>query len=245
MDFLGFYNLFMALAVAGACGVCDGSGSESASNYGPDSAYVAQGGGDSLPPAYAIINRPPTQVDNGYNPAFYWNQPQEAADDYDNGDNGYRGGYGYQANYPQPVYDAAAADLAYADAVNGGDNAGYYGGYDGGYYAYGGDEDGAGYYQRPVYLPHREHHERRDTMQRHDRDPARDMGNRDAHADERHAAARAEQDDRAHAARDNRGSGYNGHDGHMFDGDHRPATPAAAGYQIHDRKGDGHDHPRQ
>lgn len=206
MDFLGFYNIFMALAFAGACGGaynCD-----EGADYGPDSAYIADDGGAStLPPAYAIINRPPTQVDNGYNPAFYWNQPHDEDSEY--GDADYSYGYRY-SNYPYypaypsytgsyPAYadNTPASDLGYAETA-GGD-------YD---VEDGGNDDG-GYYVRP----YRVGHERPSPMGRNDRDHTGATMGRDMPAD-RHDADRG-----MHPV----SAGYNGHDRHMFDGD-RQAT---------------------
>ncbi len=226
MDFLGFYNIFMALAFAGACGGaynCD-----EAPDYGPDSAYMADDGGASnLPPAYAIINRPPTQIDNGYNPAFYWNQPHDEDSDEADADYSYGARYSnypyypaypsYTRTYPAYVYNTAAG-LGYAQAT-------------GGDYDNDGTDYDASYYDRP----YRARHERHSTMEQNDRDHVRATMDRDMPAYERHDADRG-----THPV----SAGYNGHDRHMFDGDHRAAKPADN--QLHaPNRGDVRQRPQE
>jgi hypothetical protein len=245
MNFLGIYNLFMALAVAGACGACDYR--DTAPGYSAGSDYVvARDNGDELPPARYIINAPPTRIDNGYWSGFYWNRPHDDEDaaDYTDGDSGDRGyaasGYGYRGGDAEPQYGVAAvgatAGMGYGVATYGG-----YGSYGNGNYA-GGDEDYGDdeNYTRPVYYRTRhEHHRHRDADNRYDRGDGRDAGD-----DSRHDADRGRQDYDAHVTVESH-RGYNGHDSHMFDADHRPGNKMSAGYQVHDTNGNGRDRPQQ
>lgn len=230
MNFLGLYNLIAALAVAGACGACDTP--DMTAGYGGAPSYMSDEARYDLPPAGAIINRPPTRVDNGYNPTFYWNQPadEETGDaDYDDEGGDYRG-HGYSANYPQPAYSAPVQD--YAAVTYGGDaDTGYS---DGGYGYYGPGEDVTGYGRQAYFVAPRERREHREI--RHDRDQAPDMNGRDRRGENRAEMDRAP---RGHQAAEHRG--YNGHDARMFDADHHPAKPAPAGYQVHG--GDDRGHP--
>ncbi|MGH6980528.1 MAG: hypothetical protein ACREFC_04920 [Stellaceae bacterium] len=220
MHVLGLYNLAAVLAIAGVCGVCTYSSHAAADGLpGFDdvdySKYV-------LPPAGAIINRPPTRVDNGYNPDFYWNRVDRGGGYADSDDVS----YGYQASYPQAGY----AD--YAD-----DNYLGYGGYaggayeDGGYasYGYGGDYGSSGG-RRVVVIRHAH---RREAMNRvHHEEPARDL-RRDGNAYPTHVQPVEHR-------------GYNGHDPHMFDADHQPKKASDAGYQVHGGNGQNrHDRQHQ
>ncbi len=56
-----------------------------------------------------IINRPPTKIDNGYNPAFYWNRP----------DNDYADENGVYPGYASDGYSDRYADNGYAPAYQG------------------------------------------------------------------------------------------------------------------------------
>lgn len=249
MDFLGLYNLFMALAIAGACGA-SGNYDAACDDYGVDSGYTADSGGaDTLPPAWTVIDRPPTMVDNGYNPAFYWNRPDnDYADDggyypgYGDGygyadnsgygdryaDNGYAPAYrGYSAAYP--AYAAAAPEMNYGAATTDAGYEGAYAEYDTGYDV---EANGYGYYQRPIPYE-REHRERRAAMARMPREQMHD------------AASDMPAMDYDRGTDEHRTGGYNGHDRHMFQDNHAPAKPAAANYQSRDNKSDGHNRPHE
>lgn len=226
MHVLGVYNLAAVLAITGIVGVCTYSSHAAADGLpGYDdvdySNYV-------LPPAGAIINRPPTRVDNGYNPNFYWNRVAQGGEyaDEDEGGNPYGyGSYGYQATYPQQAYTGYADEnyLGY-----GGYAGGAYGGSGYAYYGYGGDYGG---YNRRVVVIRHEH--RREAMNRmHHEQPAHDT-RRDGDFYPTHVQPVEHR-------------GFNGHDQHMFDGDHRPAKPADAGYQVHGGNGQNRrDHQHQ
>lgn len=231
MDFLGLYNLFMALAVAGACsGVYDATCD---SDDATPPAYVDDGGAARLPPAWTVINRPPTMADNGYNPNFYWNRPDNEYADENGYYPGYEG-YGYYGAGPNPNPGYAADNYAgegYAEAGYPGYAASYptysaaamtddgyngvYGEYQGGYGAPGGYAYGYGYYQHPVPYG-RERREHRAAMARpapHEM-PAPTYSHTDVDHDT--------------GPTDRHGGGYNGHDRHMFEG--HPAKQASADY---------------
>lgn len=225
MHFLGVYNLAAVLAVAGIVGVCTYSSHAAADGLpGFDDVDYSN---YALPPAGAIINRPPTRVDNGYNPDFYWNRvaDEDYADNDDDDDDsagaaGY-GSYGYQTSYPQQAYsdDSSSGDLGDGGYAGGADAGGY------AYYGYAGDY--GAYASRRVVVVRHEH--RREAMNRvHHEAPGREVGRHDAYP--------------AHVQPVEH-RGYNGHDAHMFDADHRPAKPADAGYQVHGGNGQSrHDH---
>ncbi len=227
-------------------------GAARGSDIPPKEATKTGGGADALPAAWTVINRPPTMVDNGYNPAFYWNRPDNDYAD----DNGYYPGYGsygsgqgygygdryadagdapaypgYSATYsgyaPPPNYGAATTDAGYQ---------GVYADYDTGYDVTA-EGYGYGYYQRP-YLYERERHERRAAMARtphdHMHGTASDMPATDY---DRHDATRGTDDHRS--------AGYNGHDRHMFEDNHGGATPASANYQGRDNKNGGRNRPHE
>ncbi|HXE17836.1 MAG TPA: hypothetical protein VN632_11435 [Stellaceae bacterium] len=218
MHFLGVYNLAAVLAIAGAVGVCTYSSHAAADGYDDyDAANYA------LPPAGSIINRPPTRIDNGYNPNFYWNRV--ALGDYadnDAGDDGDSdGAYGYQPRYPQTAY-----------AADPGDNYLGYGAYAGGGYAYYGYAGDYGSYDGRRVVVTR-HERRREAMNRvHHEAPAHDI-HRDGGAYTTHVQPAEHR-------------GFNGHDAHMFDADRRPAKPADAGYEVHGGSGQNrHDRQHQ
>ena len=152
---------------------------------------------------------PRPEIDNGYNPAFYWNQPHDEDSDEADADYSYGARYSnypyypaypsYTRTYPAYAYNTAAG-LGYAQAT-------------GGDYDNDGTDYDAGYYDRP----YRARHERHSTMEQNDRDHVRATMDRDMPAYERHDADRD-----THPV----SAGYNGHDRHMFDGDHRAAKPA-------------------
>jgi hypothetical protein len=238
MNFLGLYNLFMALAIAGAIGICQYP--EPASGQDSDSVYVSRDGGQRLPPAAWVINRPPTRVDNGYWTGFYWNRVDQESDedvgDDDGDDEG--GGYGSYGPYGEnrmlpPAYESgpvAAADAEFEEAANnvyGGD----YNTYGTDYYAGIAIDEGATY-RRPVFTRvHRDHRDNRVAHERHD--------------DNRMDADRVDHS-HAHAAATETHAGYNGHDRKMFEGDHRPAKQVSAGHQVHGGNGDRHhDHQQK
>jgi hypothetical protein len=231
MHFLGLYNLFAALAMAGTCSVC-ADYPDAAPYYGASPAYTMaqQGGGDELPPAGYIINSPPSQVDNGYSPSFYWNQPQDQDDEADDSDDDdyHNRGERYGGGYPPSAYDAeaaaAAADRAYREAYYGGYTSPYQGEYDAG----GVSDYGHGHRQHANAGSHREH---RDTRARHDRGDRQEAMSYDRR-DERHDVERRDQASSSHMASDDR-RGYHGHDSHLFDNARRPSTPVASGYQVH------------
>lgn len=257
MDFLGLYNLFMALAIAGACGT-SGNYDASCDDYGVNSGYTDDSGGaNTLPPAWTVIDQPPTMVDNGYNPAFYWNRPDNdyadengvypgyASDGYSDryADNGYAPAYqGYSAAYPSyaaaPAYAPAPA-MNYGAATTDAGYQGAYAEYDNGYDVEA-DGYGYGYYQRPIPYE-RARHERRAAMARMPHDQMHGV-NSDMPATvyDRYDTGRD-----MSGATDHRGAGYNGHDRRMFEDNHGPAKPTSANYQGRDNKNDGRNRPRQ
>ena len=68
--------------------------------------YYGVSSGDLLPPAAAVLDTPPTMVDNGYWEAFYWNRP----------DIGYAG-FGAGGPYGPDGYAVAPIHGAYRVAV--------------------------------------------------------------------------------------------------------------------------------
>lgn len=238
MNFLGLYNLFAALAMAGTCSVC-GDYPDAAPDYGAAPAYMMAdpGGGGDLPPAGYIINAPPSRVDNGYSQEFYWNQPpdqDEEADESDGGDNG----DGYGGGYPQ-AYDAAAAaaaaDRAYREAYYG-DYASHHPGYDAG------GDDGNGYRRHPRATARHQHRAQHNAVARHDRADRQEARSDDPPADTRGDGARQDPVSPRRMVSDD-GHGYHGHDRNLFDNTRRPPTPVASGYQVH--RHDERDHPYQ